>query len=408
MISAVISKSRLKAWHWANKLRFMSSSAKDIDQPGLRPAGVPQKESWGEWFDRHARTFFIAPAVTLILIFAIFPTFYSIVFALSRVKFSGEGLKFRFVWLQNFAKQFIGNEQVHFLGKIADMNIIGWLLVAIVVAACAWWLFRSQRSGATWVGMIGRLISATGALFVAYLLGSTLFAGSQWGTLLNTLFYVIVGCSLQFVIGTGLAFLCSQPIAGKSFFRVIFFIPLMITPLGVGYAFKMILDITKGPFRPVWEFVGLHDWAWSASAWAARWFIVLGDSWQWIPFIFICMLAALENVPRDHVEAAQVDGASSIQIFREITWPQIVPVAATVILIRMIEAFKIVDLPNIMTGGGPGIATESMSLHSFFMWRANDYGSSAAIAYLLLILTVIVCSSFFNYVVLKQLRKVHA
>ena len=408
MISVVISKSRLRAWHWASKLKSMADTANNTNQPGLRPAGVSEGESWGEWFDRHSRTFFIAPAVTLILIFAIFPTFYSIVFALSRVKFSGEGLKFRFVWLQNFAKQFIGNEQVHFLGKLTDLNIFGWLFLIAVTAACAWWLLRSMRQGASWISMVGRIISASSALFVAYLLSATLLAGSQWGTLLNTLFYVIVGCSIQFVIGTGLAFLCSQPIWGKSFFRVIFFIPLMITPLGVGYAFKMILDITKGPFKPVWDFIGLHDWAWSTDAWAARWFVVVGDSWQWIPFIFICMLAALENVPRDHVEAAQVDGASSIQIFREITWPQIVPVAATVILIRMIEAFKIVDLPNIMTGGGPGIATESMSLHSFFMWRANDYGSSAAIAYLLLILTVVVCSSFFNYVVLKQLRKVLA
>ena len=74
-------------------------------------------------------------------------------------------------------------------------------------------------------------------------------------------------------------------------------------------------------------------------------------------------------------------------------------------LIRMIEAFKIVDLPNIMTSGGPGIATESMTLHSYFLWRANDMGSSAAVAYLLLILTVVVCSSFFNYIVLGQLRK---
>ena len=408
MISAVISKSWLKAWHWANKLRFMANTANDINQPGSRPAGVSQKESWGEWFDRHSRTFFIAPAVSLILIFAIFPTFYSIVFALSRVKFSGEGLKFRFVWLQNFTKQFLGNEQTHFLGKLSDLNIFGWILFIGVAIAGAWWLLRSMRQGASWVGMIGRVISALSALFVAYLLSATLLAGNQWGTLLNTLFYVLVGCSIQFIIGTGLAFLCSQPIWGKSFFRVIFFIPLMITPLGVGYAFKMILDITKGPFKPFWDVIGLQDWAWSTDAWAARWFVVVGDSWQWIPFIFICMLAALENVPRDHVEAAQVDGASSIQIFREITWPQIVPVAATVILIRMIEAFKIVDLPNIMTGGGPGIATESMSLHSFFMWRANDYGSSAAIAYLLLILTVVICSSFFNYVVLKQLRKVQA
>jgi multiple sugar transport system permease protein len=382
----------------------MASADNSILQPGNSPAGL----SWGEWFDRHSRTFFIAPAVTLILIFAIFPTFYSIVFALSRVKFSPNGLLFRFVWLQNFQKQFLTNEQVHFLGRLEGLSALGWVFSLAVIAAVLWWLYQSLRKGATWVGMIGRSISGLGAIGIALLLGATLLSGNQWGTLLTTLFYVIVGCAIQFLIGTGLAFLCSQPIAGKNFFRVIFFIPLMITPLGVGYAFKMILDITKGPFKPFWESIGLRDWAWSTDAWAARWFVVVGDSWQWIPFIFICMLAALENVPRDQVEAAEVDGASSVQIFREVIWPQIVPVAATVILIRMIEAFKIVDLPNIMTSGGPGIATESMTLHAFFLWRANDMGSSAAVAYLLLILTVVVCSSFFNYVVLRQLRKARA
>jgi multiple sugar transport system permease protein len=378
--------------------------AENNTQPGFYPAGLLTGESWTEWFDRHSRTFFIAPAVTLILIFAIFPTFYSIVFALSRVRFSPTGLRFRFVWFQNFLAQFTGNEQAHCLGRLQNMSVPGWLVTLVVVSAVLWWLYRSFRV-ATWIGMIGRIISAAMAIFVIWILSGTLLSGNPWGTLLTTLFYVVVGCSLQFVIGTALAFLCSQPIVGKNFFRVLFFIPLMITPLGVGYAFKMVLDITKGPFQPFWEFIGLRDWAWSTDAWAARWFVVLGDSWQWIPFIFICMLAALENVPRDHVEAAQVDGASNIQIFREIIWPQIVPVAVTVILIRMIEGFKIVDLPNIMTSGGPGIATESMTLHSYFLWRANDMGSSAAVAYLLLILTVVVCASFFNYVVMGQLRK---
>ena len=116
------------------------------------------------------------------------------------------------------------------------------------------------------------------------------------------------------------------------------------------------------------------------------------------------MLAALESVPRDYVEAAQVDGASSWEIFKDITWPQVVPVAATVLLIRVIEGFKIVDLPNIMTAGGPGIATESMTLQSLFAWRSLDLGQSAAVAYLLLFVTVVTCVSFFNLVVLKRIR----
>jgi multiple sugar transport system permease protein len=373
----------------------------------VQAARIQQQESWGEWFDRHSRTFFIAPAVTLILIFAIFPTFYSILFAISQVKFGANGLNFRFVGLRNFNKQFFGTEQVHFLGKIGELSALGWVFVVAAAAALLWWLIKSM-SITTWVGMIGRLISAVTALFIAWLISSTVLSGNPMGTLLTTLFYVIIGCALQFVIGTGLAFLCSQPIAGKNFFRVIFFIPLMITPLGVGYAMKMVADITKGPFQPFFGSATVDTWVWSTSPWASRVIMMICDSWQWIPFIFICMLAALENVPKDHVEAAQVDGASSVQIFREIIWPQIIPVAVTVLLIRMIEAFKLVDLPNIMTGGGPGSSTESMTLHSMYIWRANDMGSSAAIAYLLLLLTVIVCSSFFNYVVIGQLRKAKA
>ncbi len=379
----------------------------NMRQPGLVPAGVTRRERLAEWVDRHSGTFFIAPAVTLILIFAIFPTIYSLFFAVSRVRFTGDGLRFRYVGFRNFEKQFFGSSEVHFLGRTDPVSIFGYAVFAALVVAVLFWLWRSRKI-TTWVGMIGRTISAAMAIFLGWILCASFLSGNSIGTLYTTLFYVIIGCALQFVIGTGLAFLCSQPISGKNFFRVIFFIPLMITPLGVGYAMRMVADVTKGPFEPFLNFVGLSDWVWSADAWSARFMMMVSDSWQWIPFIFICMLAALENIPRDHVEAAQVDGASSFQIFREITWPQVLPVAVTVLLIRMIEAFKIVDLPNIMTGGGPGSATESMTLHSMYIWRANDLGSSAAIAYLLLILTVVVCASFFNYVVLGQIRKARA
>ena len=379
----------------------------NIRQPGLSPADVTQRERLGEWVDRHSGTFFIAPAVVLILVFAIFPTIYSIFFALSRVRFTGDGLKFRYVGFRNFSKQFFGSSEVHFLGRTDEVSNFALVVFALIVGAVLWWLIRSHRI-TTWVGMIGRTISSVMAIFLAWILCASLLSGNAIGTLYTTLFYVLVGCGLQFAIGTGLAFLCSQPISGKNFFRVIFFVPLMITPLGVGYAMKMVADITKGPFQPILSFMGIQDWVWSADAWSARFVMMICDSWQWIPFIFICMLAAFENIPRDHVEAAQVDGASSFQIFREVTWPQILPVAVTVLLIRMIEAFKIVDLPNIMTGGGPGSATESMTLHSMYIWRANDLGSSAAIAYLLLILTVVVCASFFNYVVVGQIRKARA
>ena len=101
--------------------------------------------------------------------------------------------------------------------------------------------------------------------------------------------------------------------------------------------------------------------------------------------MFIVLVAALESQSVEPLEAAIVDGAAPWQKFRYITWPAIIPVSTTLILIRMIEAFKIVDLPNVMTNGGPGTATELLTLQAFINWRAIELGSSAAIAYILLV-----------------------
>ena len=125
---------------------------------------------------------------------------------------------------------------------------------------------------------------------------------------------------------------------------------------------------------------------------------MIGDAWQWIPFMFIVLLVAIESQPQDQREAALVDGASRWQIFRYVTWPAILPVSVTVILIRVIEAFKIIDLPNVLTNGGPGIASESMTLHAFVAWRALDLGGSAAVAYMLLFVVVFVCMSLLAFV----------
>ena len=366
-------------------------------------ASRARPSAFTEWADRNSRHIFIWPAVIMILIFSIFPLIASAILALSRVRLGAGGYQLRFVGLRNFEKQIFGSEQFHFLGTFTTISALGWILIVAVGALLVWWLVRYLRAGSIWVpGLIGRLITASVLFGIAMMFAATLLSGNRFGTLGVTLFYVFVGCTVQFVIGLGLALLCAQPIRGRSFFRVLFFVPMMITPIGIGYAFRMLADTTKGPFSPVWQAVGLGEFAWSTDPWAARSFIILADSWQWIPFIFVVMLAALENVPRDMVEAGHVDGASGWQIFREITWPQIMPVAATIILIRVIEAFKIVDLPNIMTAGGPGIATESMTLHAFYVWRAPDLGQSAAVSYLLLFVTVVLCVSFFNLIVLKR------
>jgi multiple sugar transport system permease protein len=200
----------------------------------------------------------------------------------------------------------------------------------------------------------------------------------------------------QYGLGLGLALLVTQRIAGRRFFRVVFLLPMMITPVGIAYMFRMLTDTGKGPFVPIFAALGLENFAWSNDPWGARIAVMIGDVWQWTPFIFIVLLASLESLPIELNEAAVVDGANSWQTFWEVTFPQILPATSTVILIRLIEAFKIVDLPNVLTNGGPGTATESLTLHAYTIWRALDIGGSAAVAYMLLFAVTFVGMTYVN------------
>ncbi len=341
----------------------------------------------------------VLPAVIVLLCFAIFPLIISAYLALSRFSLSQGGFTLKFIGLLNFKKLLTGSQQYHLLGTFGAPGIIQWLVMASVAAALLFLLVRYLLRKWTFIGLLGRLLASALTLFLAIVAVFTFSTGGVPGTVVNTLLYVVVGVAMQFAIGLGLALLCGQPIRARNFFRVLFFIPLMVTPVGIAYTFRMIADMQKGPFAPLLRTFGVSEWSWATEAWSARLMVLVGDTWQWTPFMFIVLLAAVENQPREQVEAARLDGANGFQIFRDITWPAIAPVAATVVLIRLIEAFKIIDLPNVLTGGGPGLATESMTLHSFISWRTQDLGSSAAVGYMLLFISTIACVSFFNFVV---------
>src|SRR5262245_42004256 len=342
-----------------------------------------RRVDFATWADRLSPVAFVMPAVLVILALSIFPLIVSVYLSLARLKFEKGGLTVTFVGLLNYRKLLFGSQQFHLLGKLAPITPLGWAFVAAVTVLLAAWLFANLRRGVTGGGLVGRGLVTLAVIALALLAASAASPGGQLGTVGVTLLYVVIGVFVQYGIALGLAMLCVQNLRGRGFFRVVFFLPMMITPVGVAYTFRMLTDTTKGPFAPIWQGVGLADFAWANTAWGARIAVMIGDAWQWIPFMFIVLLAALESQPRDQIEAAHVDGANRWQIFRFITWPAILPVTLTLILIRVIEAFKIVDLPNVMTNGGPGIASESMTLHAYETWRALDLGGSAAIAYML-------------------------
>jgi multiple sugar transport system permease protein len=354
---------------------------------------------WAEWLDRHSGRVMVMPAVIVLLCFAIFPLIISAYLSLSRFALAPGGFTLKFIGLTNFRKLLTGSQQYHLVGNFGTLGAVQWILLAMVTGTLLFLLARYFRHRPTIFGTLGRIIAAATAMSLATAAITTSAPGGVPGTIVNTLLYVAVGVAVQFGLGLGLALLCGQAIRGRNFFRVLFFVPLMVTPVGIAYTFRMLADMQKGPFAPLLRAFGVTEWSWATEAWSARLMVLVGDTWQWTPFMFIVLLAAIENQPRDQVEAARLDGANGWQVFRDITWPAIAPVAATVVLIRLIEAFKIIDLPNVLTGGGPGLATESMTLHSFIAWRTQDLGGSAAVGYMLLFISTVVCVSFFNFVV---------
>jgi multiple sugar transport system permease protein len=335
--------------------------------------------------ERVSESIFLWPAVLALLFLSIFPLIVSLYLSLSRFDIAKGGFKLTFIGLTNYRKLLVGSEKTHFLGLFAPSGPLRWLIFGLVVVALALFLARYVRRGRiSFGGLLGRVLLVTGLGALAWMVIHTFGPGGRLGTLSVTLVFVFVGLLFQYGLGLGLALLTVQHLPGRRFFRVVFLLPMMITPVGVAYMFRMMTDTDKGPFNPLWQAAGLANFSWFNDPWGARAAILIADIWQWTPFMFIVLVAALESQSIEPFEAAIVDGANPWQIFRFITWPAILPVSMTLILIRTIEAFKIVDLPNVMTNGGPGTATESLTLQAFINWRAIELGSSAAVAYMLL------------------------
>jgi multiple sugar transport system permease protein len=381
----------------------VEQQTQDPAPAGAKPKTVIPPRTWGQRLNARLERFsgnvFIWPAVLVVLFLSIFPLIVSLYLSLSNFKFVKGGFQIKFVGLSNYKKLFVGSDKTHFLGAMGQVSPFGWLFLAAVGAVLIWSLVSYLRGGRiSVVGLIGRVLVALIAAVCAWLLVHTLSSGGRPGTLEVTWIYVFVGIAVQYSIGLGLALLTTQRLAGRRFFRVVFLLPMMITPVGIAYLFRMLTDTDKGPFQPIWQALGLGLFSWVNIPWGARAAVMISDIWQWTPFMFIVLLAALEAQSVELFEAALVDGANRWQIFWRVTFPQILPVSTTLLLIRMIEAFKIVDLPNVLTNGGPGTATESLTLHAFTAWRALDLGKSAAIAYVLLFMVTFIGMAYVTLV----------
>ncbi len=228
-----------------------------------------------------------------------------------------------------------------------------------------------------------------------------------WNALKNMTYYV-AAVLVEYAVAFGLALLLNADIRARKFWRVVFLIPLMLSPVAVSWMIgKSMLETRFGPVARLMRDLGWESPAFFATPEMARLSIMLMDAWSFIPFMMIMLLAGLQSLPREVMEAARVDGATPWQQFWQVTFPLMLPVSVTVVVIRIIFKLKIADIIITVTSGGPGGATDSVTSFIFREYRDRSnvgYGTLLAMVYLVIIVVFVTgLLSFLN----RMLRRSH-
>jgi multiple sugar transport system permease protein len=216
--------------------------------------------------------------------------------------------------------------------------------------------------------------------------------GFFWQSMLNMVYYVL-SVLVQYAIAFCLALLLNADIRGRKFFRVAFLLPFMLSPVAVSWMIgKSILDSRFGPAAAVLRSLGVDHPAFFQTAWPARLSIMAMDAWYSIPFVMVLLLAGLQALPGEVLESSRVDGASGWQTFWQMTYPIMLPVSVTAVVLRVIFELKLADVVLNVTGGSPGGATDTVTSFIFREYRDRSnvgYGTALAQFYLIVILIFI-------------------
>jgi len=242
------------------------------------------------------------------------------------------------------------------------------------------------------------LIGGLKIIFIGlYNWGKLFFDERYYNALKNTLLIVGIGVSVQYLLGLVLAILLNKKtiIKGRAFFRVLFILPMTFSPVAVGYIWRMLFHVTRGPVNDILVKFGLAPVNWTGNSLTAIYSIILIDIWHWTPLIFLVLLAALQAIPLEIFEAAEIDGASEWGKFRFIIFPMLIPFSVALILLRVIEGLKIIDKIYVLTAGGPGISTESITLYAYNKGLVSfDLAYGATISISLLVMLIVICVLF--------------
>lgn len=218
------------------------------------------------------------------------------------------------------------------------------------------------------------------------------------GALGVTVYFVAVTVTVQMLLGFGLAVLFNREIKGKSVMRAIMTLPLFATPVAMGYLGITLFYESNGPVNEFLRaFFGHPGIPWLSNPTWAPVAVMLIDIWQWTPFVFLVSLAGLQGLPEDLYEAGKVDGGSNFELFRYVTLPLMAPILWLILLLRLVEAFKVFDIPTSLTLGGPGRATEVYTLFTYrTALRFFDHGYAATQGFLLLVVVMLIVSLLYG------------
>ncbi len=217
--------------------------------------------------------------------------------------------------------------------------------------------------------------------------GDERFTGSLWVQARLSLYTV----TLQVLLGTGMALLVHASQGRWQSLRHLFVVPMVLPPIVVAVIWKLIYTPDISPIYHAAKALGIALPALTTHVDFALWAIVIADTWEWAPFTFLMVLAALQTLPGEYVEAARMDGADALRVFGHIVLPYIAPVLLVCTLFRLIESIKAFPLIFLLTGGGPGSVTEVTNYYAYLVaFNFGELGYSSAITVVLLTATVLI------------------
>jgi multiple sugar transport system permease protein len=224
-----------------------------------------------------------------------------------------------------------------------------------------------------------------------------------WTVVKNTVVLTSAGVAIQVVLGTALALFFNQQLRGAWLVRGILILPMLLTPIVVGLMWRALLNPEWGLLNWVAVKLGFGYVGWLSDPHVALWTLILVDSWQWTPFVFVIVYARLQALPQEVFEAGSVDGANWFQRTAYLTLPLLAPAIVFAAVFRAIDAFRTFDLVYGLTNGGPVISTSTLSFQAFQNgFEFQHYGYASAISYVMVLAAAIGITLLFRVVKVRR------